>query len=172
MLITEGYRALNQTMHATKSYGISGAQWARKAHELATLVGAQTLLDYGCGRGLLKQELEDAYEPQYSIMEYDPAIEGKTWKPARADVVVCGDVLEHIEPDCLYSVLDDIHKIARCAVLLVISTSPAKKHLPDGRNAHLIVEPVVWWMPKLMERWKIGQLHEANAGFYCIGTPR
>ena len=32
---------------------------------------------------------------------------------------------------------------------LIIATSPAKKFLPDGRNAHLIVETPGWWKDKI-----------------------
>lgn len=172
MLISERYLADMRAMHAKKPFGVSGDIWASHVHDLMFQIEGKTLLDYGCGTGLLKQELERAYNPHYEIMEYDPAIDGKTDRPLHADVVVCGDVLEHIEPDCLYSVLDDLRAIARQAVFLVIATAPANKHLPDGRNAHLIVEPMMWWLPKLLDRWKINLLREMNRSFYCIGTPR
>ena len=32
---------------------------------------------------------------------------------------------------------------------------PAKKSLPDGRNAHLIQRPAEWWKKKLAKRWRI-----------------
>jgi hypothetical protein len=32
---------------------------------------------------------------------------------------------------------------------LIIATSPAKKFLPDGRNAHLIVETPGWWKERI-----------------------
>jgi hypothetical protein len=31
-----------------------------------------------------------------------------------------------------------------------IACYPAKKHLPDGRNAHLIVQPPEWWRDRML----------------------
>ncbi len=83
------------------------------------------------------------------MREYDPAIEGKDGRPVFADLVVCTDVLEHIEPDRLDNVLTHLRTLARRAVFVVINTQPSNKTLTDGRNAHLIVEPAVWWYERL-----------------------
>src|SRR5881394_1730573 len=156
MLITEDYRRLNAELHSRGNYGVSGHKWASKVFDLAGQCEARTVLDYGCGRGTLGAAMRKNY-PDWAgdFLEYDPAIPGKETKPTQADLVVCGDVLEHIEPDCLLAVLDDIRSIARKAVFLVVATRLAVKTLADGRNAHLIVEPVEWWLPKLMLRWRV-----------------
>lgn len=174
MLITPEYRELNTELHARSSnYGTSGHKWADKVLNLAGQVEAKTVLDYGCGRGTLLKALRDKYgNLPFDFIEYDPAIPEKSEKPVRADLVVCGDVLEHIEPDCLYAVLDDIRSIARLAVFLVVSTVPAAKHLADGRNAHLIVEPIEWWLPKLMLRWRVALLRDIGGEFLMVGAPK
>ena len=41
--------------------------------------------------------------------------------------------------------------------IIIIATSPAKKHLSDGRNAHLIVENPGWWKP-LIEKHIDGKI--------------
>lgn len=174
MLITPEYLALNAELHArSSSYGTSGHKWADKVHSLAHQCGAMTVLDYGCGRGTLGAALRDKY-PEWAgiFLEYDPAIPGKDEKPPRTDLVVCGDVLEHIEPDCLYAVLDDIRGLARKAVFLVVATVPAVKVLADGRNAHLIVESIEWWLPKLMMRWRVALLRDLGGEFLMIGMPK
>jgi hypothetical protein len=131
------------------------------------------VLDYGCGRGTLLSALWDKHATlPFDFLEYDPAIPEKDTKPTKADLVVCGDVLEHIEPDCLYAVLDDIRGIARSAVFLVVATQPAAKFLSDGRNAHLIVEPAEWWLPKLMQRWRVALLRDLGGEFLFIGAPK
>lgn len=168
LLISETYRAANAQLHAKGNYGVSGAKWAPFVDKLARSLGCRSVLDYGCGRGTLAEALGDV---PYTVFEYDPAIEGKQEKPLRADLVVCGDVLEHIEPECLFDVLDDIHNIARAAVFLVVATRPAAKTLPDGRNAHLIVESAAWWLPKIMDRWRVEQFRDAGGEFCCIGKP-
>lgn len=168
MLISAEYIALNRELHERGNYGVSGHKWAAAVDDLATRCEARTVLDYGCGRGTLKAALETRHRP-YRVLEYDPAVFGKEQKPLRADVVVCGDVLEHIEPECLFDVLDDLRNIGRLAVFLVVATRPAKKTLADGRNAHLIVEPASWWLPKIMDRWRLRMFQDLGGEFVCIG---
>jgi hypothetical protein len=66
-----------------------------------------------------------------------------------ADVVVCNDVLEHVEPEHLDEVLKHMASLAKKAIVLTVATVPAVKTLADGRNAHLIVENARWWYTKL-----------------------
>jgi 2-polyprenyl-3-methyl-5-hydroxy-6-metoxy-1,4-benzoquinol methylase len=176
MLITEPYRELNAALHVSNpAYGTSGGKWAGKVHRLARQYEARSVLDYGCGRGTLRDTLlkiADGWPAIYLCAEYDPAIEGKDARPNRADLVVCGDVLEHIEPECLYAVLDDIRDLARKGVLLIVATVPASKTLADGRNTHLIVEPAEWWFPKLALRWRIKEFQDRNGYFVCVGEAR
>lgn len=170
MLISEAYRDLNRELHSRGSFGHGGARWADAINKMAQVNGYETILDYGCGAGSLKQELEKQPVP-FTVLEYDPAIEGKDGKPAKVDMVVCSDVLEHIEPDCLYAVLDDIHSIARKLVFLVIATRPAAKVLADGRNAHLIVERYEWWLNKLLNRWRMNAFKDLGGEFMFTGVP-
>jgi hypothetical protein len=171
-------------MHAdtVKIYGAGGDTWAQQVLDLARQAGAVSILDYGCGKGMLKHALDSVEIPPearnadgtalFVVEEYDPAIPGKQTKPVHSDLVVCCDVLEHVEPDCLYSVLDDIRNISRIAVMLVVATRPAKKVLPDGRNAHLINEAPEWWIPKLMSRWKMQHFLDLGGKFVMIGRTR
>ncbi len=169
LLITPELLELNRQKHTLGSYGLSGYRWAIQVNELACGIEARTVLDYGCGQGTLGAELRK-FNPTYEILEYDPAIPGKEEKPLRADVVVCSDVLEHIEPECLYAVLDDIRNIARLAVFLVVHTGAAAKHFSDGRNTHLIIEPSEWWLPKILDRWKLERFRELGNSFMCVCT--
>lgn len=146
MLISDEYRDLNRRLHESRStYGTSGHKWAGIVTALTSLVGTTDVLDYGCGKSTLAKSLG------FSIKEYDPAIAGKDQMPVAADIVVCTDVLEHIEPAHLMSVLKHICKLSQGCALLVASTRKAKKKLPDGRNAHLIVENEAWWAERLNE---------------------
>ena len=169
MLISPDYIALNRELHERGEYGLGAHKWAPVVDEIATQCNAKTILDYGSGQGTLRKVLETR-SPPYEILEYDPAIPGKEHKPLRADMLVCCDVLEHVEPECLYSVLDDMRNIARLSVLLVVATRPAKKILSDGRNAHLIIEPSWWWLPKIIDRWHITLFKALKNEFVCVGT--
>lgn len=174
MLISPEYIELNRELHARGGYGVTGQYWAGAVDALAREYAVETVLDYGAGPGTLGQALRARLDAPlgYDLIEYDPAIDGKEEKPARAGLVFCGDVLEHVEPECLLAVLDDIRRIARTVVFLVIATLPAKKILADGRNAHLIVEPPEWWIPKLMQRWEIRNMRIQTGHIAFVGVPK
>lgn len=150
MLITEDYRKINAVLHGKAGYGIGGHRWAEKVADIANRIGARTILDYGCGKATLAEKLNS-----FTVSNYDPAIERYSGRPDPADLVVCLDVLEHIEPECLDDVLADIAALTLKQAFLVIATRPARKVLPDGRNAHLILESAGWWTLKLLEHFDI-----------------
>jgi hypothetical protein len=83
------------------------------------------------------------------VTSYDPCIEGIDQPPQPHPIVFCGDVLEHVEPDCLADVLRHLGGLTEEAALLVVHLGPAIKTLPDGRNAHLIQKPASWWAGEL-----------------------
>lgn len=140
-LISDLYRSEQMQLHVSGDYGRAGDRWAETVHELLADTGSQTVLDYGCGKGFLGEALR-----AYGIhcIEYDPAIPGKT-AAAPADLVVCTDVMEHVEPAKLSEVITHLGEVTRVALFVAISTRPAGKRLGDGRNAHLIIEPGSWW---------------------------
>jgi hypothetical protein len=72
-----------------------------------------------------------------------------------AQMVCCIDVLEHIEPEFVDNVLDDLHRLTEALLFCTICTVPALKTLPDGRNAHVTVRPIKWWMDKLFDRFDV-----------------
>lgn len=163
MLISDYYRNQNAQLHESiPGYGESSAKWAPTVQQIADGLNTRDILDYGCG----KRKLEEALG--YPIKNYDPAIPGLDARPERADVVVCSDVLEHIEPECLDDVLNDLQRVTRKAGFFVISTRKAEKKLPDGRNAHLIVKPYQWWLPKLWDRFSILQYNKCIGEFFVI----
>tara|TARA_B100000123_G_C25661294_1_gene397775 strand:+ start:230 stop:763 length:534 start_codon:yes stop_codon:yes gene_type:complete len=109
----------------------------------------RTLLDYGCGKGAMLQQLRQKY-PFLHAIGYDPAVKIYSQKPKQKfDVVFCNDVLEHVEPLCLDNVLQFIEHHSKKYVWLRIDTQPANKILTDGRNAHLIIENEDWWRERL-----------------------
>lgn len=150
-LISPGYLTEQRTLHASpRGYGGRGDKWAGVVLQLAVAYHAESILDYGCGQGSLAKALR-LYPTFAPIREYDPAIPGKDALPEPADLVVCTDVLEHIEHDRLPSVLEHLKSLARKAIWAVISTKTSNKKLSDGRNAHIIVRPAKWWKNRLIE---------------------
>jgi predicted TPR repeat methyltransferase len=149
-LTTPEYRALLRERYTRKGWGASGYHHAEEVICYAAQIGATTVLDYGCGRGTLKQRI-GSLAPGMNVREYDPGIVGKDAVPEPADLLVATDVLEHVEPDLLDETLRFMRTLARKGAFLIIATSLAKETLADGRNAHLIVQKSEWWMAKIEE---------------------
>ena len=147
-LISAGYVDLNRRLHADNlAYGVGGGRHAALVMKLAENIAKEvkfvSVLDYGCGKSYLAKALP------FPIAEYDPAIPGKEQSPRPADLVCCLDVLEHIEPDHLDAVLDDLRRCTKRIALFVIHTGPSHKTLPDGRNTHLIIDGETFWRQKV-----------------------
>lgn len=150
-LISDGYLKLNAELHSRNNkYGGKGDAWADRVLDYMTGAGALSYLDYGCGKGNLLAEITNR-APLVKTQGYDPVTAPQRPKPA--DFVTCNDVLEHIEPELLDNVLADIAGLVKVRGLLVISQRLANKKLADGRNAHLIVKPTEWWMPRLRKHF-------------------
>ncbi len=161
-LISAGYLDEQRKLHASpRGYGQRGDKWADGVRRLVVKYDCSSVLDYGCGAGALKIALRPLLPLTVRIDEYDVAIRGKDAPPSFADLVVCTDMLEHVEPEFLDGVLAHLKALARKAVFVVIATRPAKKTLSDGTNAHLIIENDDWWKDRL-----------AKAGFTLHLGPR
>lgn len=144
-LISDEYLVQQRMLHLLpQGYGGKGSRWADVVVALAQSTASYSVLDYGCGRGSLRARLLTV-APWLDVREYDPAIAGKDAVPHFADLVVCTDVLEHVEPDKIGNVLHHLRALARKAVLVVVCLRPANKILPDGRNAHLLLRSAAWW---------------------------
>ena len=168
MQISETYRELNRKLHADRrdyGSGDSTCQWYPLVSEYAQMIGAMSILDYGAGKAKMGQTLS-----HMMVIPYDPAVAGIDDTPDQHDLVVSLDVLEHIEPECLDVVLDDIKRCALKGVFLTVNMKPAIKTLADGRNAHLIQKPIEWWLPKLMERWDLLAVKQNGKGFDFLFT--
>lgn len=159
ILITEEYRELQRDLHARYDYGkgVDSKDCDRIVRGFLPLGGS--VLDYGCGQGHLGRLMR----PDYDVREYDPAIPGKDAQPEPADVVVCADVLEHIEPELLDDVLAHIRDLTQIRAVLVIATGPSAKLMADGRAAHLIVENGEWWRDKLSAFFDIRHFEDRSA---------
>lgn len=151
-LISEKYRVMQRILHGQpRGYGGRGDKWAPTVAALMAQYAVSSVLDYGCGQGSLKRAVMLTPWPGVRFDEYDPAIADKAGLPDFADLVVCTDVLEHIEPERLGHVLSHLRLLARKAVFAVISLKDSNKVLADGRNAHLIIRPSTWWKKRLEE---------------------
>ena len=67
------------------------------------------------------------------------------------NLVMCVDVMEHVETEKVPAVLAHITGLADYGVYLVIALRPASHTLPDGSNAHRTVMVVEWWQEAIMK---------------------
>ena len=162
-LISEEYKELLKVQHVIKDFGRGGIKSAPLIKDLMRQLNTKKVLDYGCGKGTLTDMLPE-------VQRYDPAIPQFSAPPAGADLVVCRDVMEHVEEDMIDAVLDDIKRLARKAAWFQIVFGPSGEWLADGRNTHISVHPIDWWTEKLKQRWPVvhvTQTRPKDAQFLC-----
>ena len=169
MLITPEYKALNAELHAKDNeWGRTHLFMANLALQVFHAYNCHDLLDYGCGKGNM---LGMGPGPSRTYL-YDPCVPGLDRRPKPADMVMCTAVLEHVEPECLNGVLDDLEALTKRIVVLSITTVPSSKYLADGRNAHLVIQPIEWWLPQLISRWTPKAMENMGECFWFIGKKR
>lgn len=167
-LISDEYLKLNEKLHQENpSYGMGGSKHAKIVLDtIKNSPDIKSILDYGCGKGQLARAIP------FPIWEYDPAIPGKDESPKPADFVVCTDVLEHIEPEKLNLVLDDLRRVTKQVGYFVISTRQAVKKYANGKNAHLIVQGRGWWEKKLSKFFDVAKIIEAKDELQIVVGPK
>lgn len=168
-LISKEYISLNRKLHQdVPTFGMGGAKHTEAIINLSKELKTTSILDYGCGKGMLARELP------FPIWEYDPAVPEKSAPPKPADIVVCTDVLEHIEPDKLKFVLDDIRFCMKKVGYFVISTRKALKTYANGQNTHLLVKDKAWWEKQLSKFFQIGTVihKERESELHIVVGPK
>lgn len=165
MRFSKEYELLQKQLHADGNYGLSGHKHAARIADMANRMGTRSVLDYGCGQRTLANAMP------FRITSYDPFVDGYDADPESHDLVVCGDVLEHIEPDFIDSVLEHLRSKVGKVLFVDVAVRPAKKILADGRNAHLIQEPGSWWLKKMFDYFEITYFQEYKGGFIAVFVP-
>ena len=166
--ISEEYRQMQTQLHQDPQYGMASVHYAPMVAQVIKTVGAHEMLDYGAGKGRLGVALKQHLDQALKIYQYDPAIPAWSAPPAPCNFVACIDVLEHIEPDLLEDVLDDLERVTARVGIFSVHTGPAKRILPNGRNAHLIQQPAAWWLPKFFARFELMSFDRMPAGFWIV----
>lgn len=118
--------------------------WLPTIEEWIRDLGAQSVIDYGCGaaRGVSRF-------CSVKVHDYDPGVLGLDTVPQPADLVVSVHMLEHVEPEHMDRVIAHIKSLALKAALVVVSCEPSTKVLTDGYPWHCVVRPYDWWWGRL-----------------------
>lgn len=154
-MISEGYKKLLSELHKKEPrWGASGRAFANSVVRLVKENRYTSVLDYGAGKGALLRRVRGVLKDSITLTNYDPAVEEWSAVPtSEFDLVVCTDVLEHVEYQHLSATLSEISFLTRHRAFLVIHTGPAETILPDGRNAHLIQRPPRWWRKTIVKHF-------------------
>ncbi len=147
---------------ATKFHSINESNWIGEAlaeykHNVFNLIkenNVKTILDYGCGKAkfhsiLFNNKKVPGSPMGVDITPYDPAIAKFANKPTgQYDLVLCVDVMEHVQEDKVEEVLKDIFTFSN-RIFLTITCYPATQVLLNGKNAHYTIKEPDWWKEKL-----------------------
>lgn len=174
MLITKEYTAQLKQLHDENTdFGSMGHVFAPMIARLMNSYKVNEVLDYGCGKCSLLMTMgeERMVDHAFEYTGYDPAVERYSQAPMPAEMVVCLDVLEHVEPQCLPDVLEDLRRCTQKLGFFTITIVAAKKMLSDGRNAHLIVKPPIWWLERIMEHFTVHTYQNNGSGFAVLVGP-
>jgi hypothetical protein len=166
-VISDAYLHEQQRLHQNPRYGRASIGYAPLVAALLRIGHCSSVADYGAGKCKLKQSLDRLGARDFDYLPYDPAFPDYG-PPRAADLVACIDVLEHVEPELLDSVLDDLARITRRLGFFTVHTGPAVKTLSDGRNAHIIQQPPSWWLPRFAERLEIVHVQTVPKGFWVL----
>ncbi len=143
-MITESYREILKNLNGLDNFG-KRKKTPKFLNSIINSNNPKSILDFGCGTGALITTLQQEY-PQKRIEGYDPGNQkySNKFENEIFDLVISTDVLEHIEPEHLQVTLEFLKSKSRRFYHL-IALAPSRVFLPDGRNAHLILESKDWW---------------------------
>jgi hypothetical protein len=123
-------------------------------HDFGAEYQPRSLVDWGCAHGHLLTRVTQDFPSVQELAGYDPGNPDYNVVPnGTYDCLVSCDVIEHFEPDQLDESLKLMQSKFFRAAFLIIACYPAKKFLPDGRNAHLIIENADWWISRVKQQF-------------------
>ena len=171
MIINDKYKQQLQQMHDNPNrFNHGKKQYSCLKHFLKTHE-VNSLIDFGCGKGGLVSVIKELHPTITLIDGYDPGVAEFAHLPTVPyECLVSTDALEHIEPEYLAQSLKTINSLFTKYCFLRIACYPAKKKLPDGRNAHLIVEKPQWWIEQVKKHISGNIIETEIRPFH--GTPK
>lgn len=151
-LLSDYYRSVLEKEHSNTKWGIASLEYAAHIADLMQKKNFNEILDYGAGQGNLEQSLKQ-FIPNVKVYNYDPGIPKWSDIPNPCEMVACIDVLEHVEPEYLDSVLTDLERVIINFGFITVSSKLAGRILNNGWNAHICIKSAKEWNKLLQERF-------------------
>jgi cyclopropane fatty-acyl-phospholipid synthase-like methyltransferase len=150
-MISDNLKQVYKNIHNVTPFG-KRSKFPKYLESFIESVNPKSVLDFGCGKGRLLETIKERF-PNIKVRGYDPANPDyeNNIDDVFVDLLISSDVLEHVEPEYIDQTLDYL-KTKSKYIFHLIALSPAKLILPDGRNAHLIIESKEWWRDKFVKR--------------------
>lgn len=157
------YLALAGTGYGSTNHG-------RFAYRLVQGFKPRFVVDFGCGRNLFIQHLRrlgiDGLGIDFALPEADVVapMHRVPVSAGIADLVTSFDALEHLLPEEVDEVLEEMRRVAvpRGGFVFSICTHASKTRV-DGEGLHPTVRPRSWWLDR------IGRVGKVIQG---LGSPR
>jgi len=159
----DGYKLSNGKIRTSdEAYnGKSTLIFAKLIKEIISKNKINNMLDYGCGKGFFYKNPSNQNGLQIESLEnywginidlYDPCFEENSNLDENKyfDLLICIDVLEHIPTEDIYWVLEKLLTKAKKYLFINVACHPAIALLPNGKNAHVNIQPPKWWHEKLL----------------------
>lgn len=166
-LLTPEYKALLVEKHLTSPWGGGGWTWAPDICRLVIKhkIKHPKVLEYGSGRRTLRNAMQLAM-PHVDLTEYDPGVAGIDRVPTgEYDIVVCTDVMEHVELQYVDATLKRLLQYTRYTTIFNICCTPSKSLLPNGQNAHITVQEPKWWRERIERLWNDIEIRNDHKNF-------
>ena len=168
-LYSDSYIEMLEPMVSDHGMGNTGPKYKNQILEVYKEYACTNMLDYGAGWGSLKDSLQPSTIP---ILEYEATRKDTLENRIKSDLLVCVDVLEHIELPYLENVFNDLKALTGIVSFITISTRASSKLLPDGRNAHLIIKPRKFWLKNYNKYFNTYKMTENVDTIILIGNPK
>lgn len=159
------YKEQLRKEHDGSKWGSTGFRYSGEAIErLVHRYRPSTGLDYGCGKGEVSVNVVDV-----DWTNYDPGIPGIDEKPPygkKFDIVVCTDVMEHVEEQYVDEVIKDLMKYTGTVLFVDIACYLTGKTFGEGpykgQDLHITVMSPDLWIARFEELASLQLLEAKN----------
>ncbi|MDC1047076.1 hypothetical protein OAQ96_00150 [Alphaproteobacteria bacterium] len=159
----DGYKLSNGKIRTSEEAynGKSTLIFAKLIKEIIKKNKIKTMLDYGCGKGFFYKNPSNQNGLQIKSLRnywdididlYDPCFDENSYlnEDKNYDLLICVDVLEHIPTEDIYWILEKLMTKAKKYLFINVACYPAIALLPNGKNAHINIQPPKWWHEKIL----------------------